>query len=224
MLQYGYMLTVPLVQQPHKSTECGVASVAMILSYYKIPYDYEELRTEIIAKEWGAAMPQLGLYLLGKGFSVEIITVHPSLFAVQSRFADSQSLINHFLSLEPTFNEPHNLVTLQYFIQFVKHGGIVTPRVPVKQDIADEIDVKRPLIAPLSHCFLFETGKMPRFCGHYNVITGIDHEFVFVNDPDWETPFGGQHKHRIEDYIYAMYAGASRAIDNASLMKIAKSA
>ena len=216
------MLAVPLVQQPHKSTECGVASVAMVLSYYKIPYDYEVLRTEIVAKEWGTAMPQLGLYLLDKGFSVEIVTVHPSLFAVGSHFSDSQALIDHFRLLEPTLLEPHNSITLQYFIQFVEHGGRVTPRVPVKQDIVDEIAANRPLIAPLSHCFLFETGKMPRFCGHYNVITGIDHEYVYVNDPDWETPFGGQHTHRIEDYIYAMYAGASRAIDNASLMKITR--
>jgi predicted double-glycine peptidase len=68
--------------------------------------------------------------------------------------------------------------------------------------------------------FLHDNGMKPRFTFHFNVISGIEKQHIYVNDPDWGKVLGGKHQYKINDYLYAVYASAYGAIDNASFMKI----
>jgi len=74
----------------------------------------------------------------------------------------------------------------------------------------------------MTHWFLFDSKDSPKFSLHFNVITGIDDKYIYVNDPDWGKPFGGKHKHKIEHYLYAIHASAQSSVDNACLMLIKK--
>jgi len=213
-------LSVPSVVQPKKSVDCGVACVAMLLEYYGVSYDYKKLRKEIAVLRCGTSSPQLGSYLLKHGFEVEIVTMHPSLFDLRSRFEAKEKMLKYLKSFRGKMKPKLNITVLEHFIEFVKAGGKLTPRVPTVEDMREEIVAKRPLISLLTHQFLYKSRMKPQFTFHFHVITGVDSQSVYVNDPDWEEEFGGQRKHRINDYLYAIYASAYGALDNASIMKV----
>ena len=77
----------------------------------------------------------------------------------------------------------------------------------------------RPLGALITSNFLLFDKASFNF--HFNLITGIDNEFIYVNDPMWDYR-GGKHKYPINDFMYAVYASAHGDLDNASIMKIKK--
>lgn len=213
-------LNVPLIRQPKHSADCGVACVAMLLEYYGIDYDYQKLRKEIGVLRWGTSAPQLGLWLLKRGFKAEIVTMHPALFHLYSRFDTQEALVAHLKSLRKTVKPRLNQVVLEHFIAFVQAGGKIIPQIPGAAEMKKEIAAKRPVVSLLTHWFLHDSGLPPRLTFHFNVITGIDARNIFVNDPDWGEPFGGKHQFSIDEYLYAVYASAYGAIDNASFLKV----
>ena len=165
-------------------------------------------------------MPQLGLYLLKIGFAVEIVTTHPALFSLFSEFANERELIDHLKMIRKISSQKNDRTGLDFFIQFAQAGGIVAPRIPSIKDLREEIDQQRPSVCSLTHRILFKGTFKPKSSFHFNVVTGYDSERVFVNDPDWEDEFGGEHAHTIHDYFYAVYANVYGFIDGASIMKI----
>lgn len=215
------LLIVPLVRQETYSADCGIACVAMILEYYGIPYVYAKVKKEIGVFHFGTFMPQLGLYLLKTGFRVEIVTMHPALFTFYSTFTDIQELINHLKGARKNVIQKKDAIALDFFITFVRAGGVLTPRIPTVEDICEEIDQKRPLFSSLTHRLLFRREFRPRYSFHFNVVTGYDSQRIYVNDPDWGD-FGGVHKHDINNYLYAIYANVYGFIDGGSIMKVTR--
>ncbi len=213
-------LQVPLIRQAKESSDCGPASLAMILEYYKIDYDFEKMKKELGVYSWGTVTPQLGNYLLTRGFAVEIVTMHPLLFSLHMQFSSTSDLKNHLESLRNSMKKEDDSIALDHFIAFINHGGILTPRVPTLEDVEQEIAAKRPVLAPITHWFLHKSNMPPRFSIHFNVITGIDNANVMVNDPDWGDEFGGKHEIDRDAFLYAMYASAKGGIDDACIMKI----
>ncbi len=212
-------LAVPLVQQPPHSADCGVACVAMLLEYYKVPYSYTALRQEIGVSTWGTSAPQLGAWLLKHGFEVEIVTMHPSLFTLGTKKMSKATTRQHFLERQKHLKTPLDKKIGRQFLAFIEAGGIVYPRIPDAATIKREIGAKRPLLCVLSHWFLHPL-HAPRFTFHFNVITGINKKTMFANDPDFGEPFGGNHAHPLDAYLYAIHVSAHGAIDNASLLLV----
>jgi uncharacterized protein YvpB len=212
-------LNVPLVRQAEGSPDCGVACLAMLLNYYGVEHDYKKIRKEIGVLRWGTTTPQLGLWLLKHGFDVEIVTMHPKLFNIYSKFSSKRVLLKHLKSFRGKYKKLFDRIALEHFIQFVAAGGTLTPHVPTMSDVKKELKAKRPVMSLLTHWFLHKSKLGPRFTLHFNIISGLDKRFVYVNDPDWDL-MGGAHKHKIEDYMYAVYASAFPALDNASFMKV----
>lgn len=213
-------LEVPLIRQAEASSDCGPTCLAMILEYYKMIYDFDEMKKELGVYSWGTVTPQLGIYLLKRGFGVEIMTMHPSLFSLHTQFYDDQSLKDHFESLRINMKGEFDPIALNHFITFLELGGIVTPRIPTLGDIEKEIVAERPVLTPITHWFLHKSDLPPRFSIHFNIVTGIDEKVVSVNDPDWGDEFGGKHEIDRDAFLYAMYASAKGGIDDACIMKI----
>jgi uncharacterized protein YvpB len=115
---------------------------------------------------------------------------------------------------------------LNHFLEFVKYGGKIKIAIPVAKDVEKEIEQKRPVFAITTTNFLtdfkLKTGpKKSQFNSHFNIVTGIDGKFIYVNDP-LPDKRGGQQKYKISDYFFGIYANAYSAADNASLMLIKK--
>ena len=216
------MLPIPIVHQVEESNDCGPACLSMLLEYYKVSFDFEEMKKELGVYAWGTVTPQLGTYLLKRSFEVEIITMHPSLFSLHSSFKNSKQLKEHLRSLKLSMKGEFDPTALDHFIEFIDAGGTVTPRIPLLSDIEEEVSQERPVFVPITHWFLHKTNMSPRFSIHFNIVTGIDGKQVYVNDPDWGVDFGGRHAIQRDAFLYAMYASAKGGIDDACIMKVKK--
>lgn len=207
------ILDIPLVRQPEGSVECGIAGITMLLNYYN-NINFEEVKKDIQIHQIGTYAPQLGTYLIKKGFDVKIITFHPGLFTKKDLLLNNTEILDRFKQLYDKASKKDK-TTIKYFIEFLENGGEVKVKIPGKEDVLEEINEKRPVCALLTSNFL--TGKEPKFNFHFNIITGIDDTYIYVNDPAWgET--GGKHKHPINEFFYGIYASAYGDLDNACLI------
>jgi len=212
-------LKVPLIRQKEGSNTCGIVGIQMVMQYYGDNISFEELKSELEVDSVGTYAPQLGSSLIRRGYGIEIVTLHPSLFTLRDKEKNLESLVYHFTKLKENSLDDQNKKVLNYFIDFIKIGGKLKIKIPDEEDIKKEIYNKHPLGALLTSNFLF--GKEPRFNFHFNVITGIDNKYVYVNDSRWDE-LGGEHKYKIKDFLFGMYASAYGDLDNASIMKIKK--
>jgi len=210
-------LNIPLITQPKGSVDCGIAGITMILNYYNKTLSFEENKKNIIIDTVGTYAPQLGLYLMKNGFDVTIVTQHPSMFTNNDTGMYKQEILkrmDYLLSKNP--NE-QNKKTLEYFKKFLEEGGEIEVKIPEEKDIVNELKEHRPLAALMTTNFLY--GKEPIFNFHFNVITGIDENYIYVNDPLWDER-GGKKKYEKKDFFYGLYASAYADLDNASFMII----
>lgn len=213
-------LNVPLVKQTSiDSIDCGIAGLKMLFKFYKINFSDAELKKIKLYEGTGTYMPQLGEYLLRKGFEVEIITANPYLFTLRHGKLSRQELLKYLKERFENLNIERFREPLNFFINFVELGGKLTVRVPVKEDLIKEISAGRPVCALITSNFLLFDKAGFNF--HFNLITGIDDKFVYVNDPipDYR---GGKHKYEIDNFFFALHSSAHGDLDNASIMKIRK--
>jgi hypothetical protein len=213
-------LDVPLVKQTsNDSIDCGIAGLSMIFKFYKVEEHISNLKKLHLYEHVGTYMPQLGEYLQSCGFETEIITANPHLFTFQHGELSQEELLDYLKESFTKINIERFKEPLSYFIKFMEKGGKLTIKVPSKEDIKQEITANRPLCAILtSNVLLFNKAS---FNFHFNVITGIDDTFVYVNDPllDYR---GGKHKYPVNDFFFALHSSAHGDLDNASIMKIKK--
>ncbi|MBS3172355.1 C39 family peptidase [Candidatus Woesearchaeota archaeon] len=216
---FSRKLEVPVVFQPEGTKYCGPAGLSMIFKYYGLNIPFEQIIKDLEVDTVGTYAPQLGLYLIKHGFDIEIITLHPTLFTKNDYLMNQEEIL---LRIEDLFNKTkleQNKKTLNYFIEFLKSGGKIKVKIPSKEDIIEEIKYNRPITALMTTNFL--NYNEPKFNFHFNVITGIDNEFVYVNDP-WPDNTNGKKKHKINEFFYGIYASAYADLDNACLIKIKK--
>ena len=106
---------------------------------------------------------------------------------------------------------------IAHYLDFLKGGGLISARIPIKKDIEDEINNRRPVLAELTTNFLL--GLRKNFNFHFNVITGIDEEYIYVNDPLEDV---GEQKYPIQDFLFGLYAASYGSPDEGCLMKVRK--
>jgi len=211
-------LNVPLIRQPKNSKECGIAGLSMILQYYGFMDDFETLRRQIVVDKNGTYIPQIGIFLMKKGFNVTIITLNPALFTLRDIGISAASMQKRFENFRRTANKQNKKV-LSYFIEFLKNGGIIKVKIPDAKDIEDEIVKNRPLGASLTTAFMSESSS--RFNFHFNIITGIDDKYVYVNDPLWDA-HGGKKCYLKDHFFFGLFASQYGDLDNGSLLVVEK--
>jgi len=212
------LLDVPLVRQDVDSLDCGIACVSMLLKYYGIEKDIPALKKDIqVFDGVGTYVPQLGKFLIDNGFHVEIITLNPHLFVRTDANRSSQELGKYFEEIRDKTTKENFKAPLRYFKEFVESGGVLALRVPTVEDIRAELNDGRPLGALITSNFLLS--ETSGFNFHFNIVTGIDEQNVYVNDSMWDSR-GGAQSYPIHDFMYALYASAYGDLDNAALMKV----
>ncbi len=212
-------LNVPLKQQEKKSRDCGLMSLLMVLEYFGIKKEFTDIQKEIAVDSVGTYAPQMGSFLIKNGFEVTLITQHPGLFTISDRGKSQRLILVHIKNLLKIEKNKQNRKVLKYFIEFLNKGGKITIKIPDKEDIEGGIKNDFPLIALMTTAFL--TDKKPQFNFHFNVITGIDKNYIYRNDPGAEEK-GGKKKTEISDFMFGLYASIYGDLDNGSLLQIIK--
>ncbi|MDP3882316.1 MAG: papain-like cysteine protease family protein [Nanoarchaeota archaeon] len=165
----------------------------------------------------GTYAPQLGSYLIDRGYQVTITALHPKLFTLSDRGISQEEIKKRFEEILVNTSKEQDKKVLNYFLIFLKKGGKIEVKIPEEKDIADEIKEGRPLGALLTSNFL--KGNKPRFNFHFNVLIGIEDDKIIVNDPSWNE-CGGENTYNVRDFLYGLYASAFGDLDNACLIKI----
>src|SRR3989344_2740371 len=208
-------LNVPMIRQARNSVDCGLAMVAMISNYYGEKVTIKDLKEEIKVYKPGTYIPQLGIYFLKRGFSVELISQDPHLFTAQDRSRSQGNLERKLRRLQEEAREQnlqHRYIdgnaepaarSFGYYASFLSEGGHIAVKIPSEEDIRKEIKAERPLGVALTSCFLYSS--TPYLNSHANVITGIGKRDIFIQDPIWDVG-GGRHGYRIQDYLYGIHA------------------
>lgn len=233
-------LIVPQIFQDPGSVDCGLASLAMLLSYYNEPKSISELKKDIHVYDdlfnAGVIPAQIGTYLLTHGFAVELKCLDPHYFLNKDKDLSQrnlESLLKERISLENRIfsgnkkspdstphprrvrrNAKYRARELNRHLEFMNAGGFLDLRYPTENDIRAELQEKRPILVNLTSRFL--VAKRPWKNGHFNVIKGINKTQVHVNDPgkDW-----GQQTYNINDYLFAIHNHPG-----GSLLKVKKKA
>ncbi|NCQ82697.1 hypothetical protein GW750_08145 [bacterium] len=174
-------LDIPLETQKKGSLDCGIISLLMVFKYFGIKKSFIEVQKELKVDEVGTYAPQIGTFMLKNGFSVELMTQHPGIFTIIDRGKSQKEILHHMEELLQKEEKDQKKKVLKYFIEFLKNGGNVTVKIPGVVDIKKSIKQRSPLIALLTTLFLTEIE--PEFNFHFNVVTGIDKDFVYLNDP-----------------------------------------
>jgi len=211
------LLDVPLVRQMENSGDCGIMALEMLLEYYGVGVPIEVFRRELGPGVGGYCMGQLGSYLLGQGFAVETVSLHPSLFTNGDKGKTPAEVLDHLRH----YRDRGRIVDtreLRHLITYLEEGGGFHVKIPDAEDIRTEIAAGRPLLTVLSANWL--RGAEPENYMHFNTITGIDDAHIYVNDPLWDER-GGRQAYPIADYLYAIYAGtmSNGDADNGCLLK-----
>lgn len=212
-------LSVPLIKQEKESVDCGITCVAMILEYYNKGISFDECKKHIKTYDIGTFMPQLGSFLLDNGFAVEMITLNPFLFTKAQESLSQEEIKKHVKNLFEQHKDDKLTESLEWLMTFLDKGGSIKVKVPSFDEVKEEIDNERPMLALLSSNVV--TANIPRFNFHSNVITGYDDKSIFVNDPLWDER-GGKKEYAKNDFFYALFASAFGDSDNASLLRIIK--
>lgn len=210
-------LHVPLFRQPRRTRDCGLAALRMLLSYHSRDASLEDRCNELSVDEVGTYLPQLGSYLVGRSFDVEIVTMHPALFTSRDREADPKRVLERLEGVRRNAGSARRRKLLDHFIAFVQRGGRVRVKIPDEEDLREEITHGRPVVALLTSNFL--TGRKPGVNFHFNLVTGIDEKSVYVNDP-LPGLRGGRRRYSIQDFFFGIHASTLGDFDNGSLMKV----
>ena len=209
-------LNIPLVFQDKNSVDCGLACLQMVFEYYGEKRTIAEMKKELKLYKIGTYSPQLGAYLLKNGFKVELITQHPGLFTLRHRKVGQKGLLEHIKNLYAENKDEKHAITLKYFLEFMEAGGMIKVKVPGAGDIKNALNKNRPLIALITQGFLLD--KEPNFNFHFNVVTGVSGDSVYLNDPD--SDHEGKQKYSMTDFLYALHSSVHGDLDNGSLLVI----
>ena len=210
-------LTIPLISQDNNSVDCGLACLLMVLKYYGIEKSFADLKKDLKVHKIGSYSPQLGTYLIKNGFKVELITQHPGLFTIHHRRSSQKEILAHIKKLLKTDKSKQNKIPLKYFVEFMEAGGRIKIKIPGVDDIQNSLKNGSPLIALLTSLFLIE--KTPKFDLHFNVITGLSGNHIYINDPR-PGKKGGKKKYLINNFLFGVHASSYADLDNGSLLKI----
>jgi len=141
--------------------------------------------------------------------------MHPGLFTKKHLPEESHDSKAHFQGLMPKASKEQDRKVIGHFIEFLSVGGKVRAKRPTEDDIVSEISQGRPVGALLTTNFLSEVE--PKFNFHFNLVTGIEGELVYVNDPMWDER-GGKKAYPIEDFFFGLYASSYGDLDNGCLI------
>ncbi len=210
-------LNVPLIRQKKGSGDCGPACLAMILNYYGVKKSIDDLKKEIKVYKTGTYMPQLGAYLIKNGFRAEMIIQNPGLFTIRHRNMSQSGLLKHVRHMQRNVRKKEDKIILKHLVEFMESRGKVTVKIPDANDIKEGLRKKSPVLALLTSVFM--TQKNPSFNFHFNVITGLDKNRIYRNDPYWDGN-GGKKESSLQDFLFGMYASSYSNMNDGSLLRI----
>lgn len=217
-----------------ESSNCVQTSVAMLLNYYKQKFTPEEIQAEIPVrhdsqgKPYGTLLMDIAVWIKSLGFNVTLDCFDTEIIDRSWRNLDSQEIKIRLTALRESTRQ--TVVTTEIrntmidsYVNMLEQG--VNFRISkVNRKLFDDLLSQGPFLAIISYNYLYDAPRdryieeekkyksddiEGKTTAHAVVVTGMDNENIFVNDPDKDR--GGQNSFPIDDSIAAIATAQNKA-------------
>lgn len=206
-------LPVPSYLQDDGSPDCGPVCVQMVLGYYGLDRDVQDLKKTLAYGANGTSAYENGIILLREGFAVRIVTAQPRLFSPNT-IPDlrTQDDIVRVIEDRMALQKEDETQELEKMIRFVKEGGIIQLAIPAFEHIKEAIDAESPVIA-----LMFGKAMGSNEGGyHFVVVSGYEEGRVFITNP---SPISQKQAwFPFKDFIYGVHAATTHELDNGTFL------
>jgi uncharacterized protein YvpB len=223
MTKEKLFIEVPILRQEPGSVDCGIVCMQMVYGYFGESVSFSQLKVDLPTTKIGTYTPQLGSHFQEHGFNTELVTLNPKLFHLNDSEKPLGEMRSHFENLKTNAENENDQLILGFFTEYLGKGGVITPAIPTEGHIRQALSEGNLVMAVLNTTPLYEglTSTSWQNAFHIVVITGIDEEFVYLNDPNF-TESGGQTKHPQTNFFFSLYASSLTDPDNGSLLIVKK--
>jgi|GEM_PF-2219394 len=211
-------LSIPLHLQTEGSEDCGPTSTLMILDYFGITSDAQEVIAKVPRCNFGTSTFDNALTMMDYGLSVELVMAQPDIFDgefIRSK-PEKAAVIARVKQVIEKEKDQERQDILRSLITYVERGGKLTLAIPSKEIIQQAVKAGRPVMASMY------TEALGRQLGgyHFVVIGGYnDHEFLIFNP--WPTS-----KHisweRVDEVMFAIHSSTLFDYDNGAILLVDK--
>lgn len=208
-------LSVPLFLQPENSLDCGPTCIKMILAYYGISKELDELKSQLFYNEVGTSAYDNGYLLVKNGLSATAYMSNPLLFnpEIICTLNTNEDIANYIKSkrdFDENFAKYKN--NLDTFEKYFTHGGQMKLEIPTIAHIKLAIDNDNPVFVIMNAQVLGSNeGTF-----HFVVITGYDEQNCYINN-SWPTA-RHQASYPIDQLLYAIHSATCADIDNGTII------
>lgn len=211
------ILNVPLISKRY-ANDCASACIAMVLHFDGYSDDYLHTAKDIGAhcKSFpGLSMPHAAAYMMDHQYDVTFQTMNTDLFHIGQDGASQQDLRKHvdWLRRSRFKNDRQHNDDLNQLAAMLRNGGELTVRLPSADDLRQEIDRQRPVIASVTNGFMGVSKK--HRVGHNEhmvTIVGYDRDGFYVNDPEPAYHNGRTGHYDTSHMLFAIHAHTECAI------------
>ncbi len=213
-------LEVPLHLQPEQSEDCGPTSTLMVLDYYGLSSNLEEVTGRLPKTYYGTTVFDNANLLLSYGLDVEMVTAHPELFDgdfIRSHPSDSE-VIDRISEVQTSEERPEGKEFLTSLLGFVAASGTLTLEVPSRSTIERAINEEKPVWASM-----YGGALGPNQGGYHAVVlSGYNDTSFNVLNPLPESRQKSWEK--ADEVIFGIHASTLLDYDNGAILIAGKKA
>ncbi|MBI4506443.1 MAG: hypothetical protein HY691_12975 [Chloroflexi bacterium] len=212
------ILTIPIYRQGRGTRSCGLWCLKMIYEYYGRVREIHEISAALQMMPTGVYAQELGYHLRLSSFGARLITRDTTRLPVQYAAMDPAAIRDDLtarLERVPPERQKERIY-LRGLLRFLEVGGEIEVRVPTIDDLARNVAAGHPVVCSLDVKALYEhdgahTEEDPADWlrlgpgAHYVVVSGVEGDRVWVNDPS-SRRHGGIRAYPRERFLYAWYS------------------
>lgn len=212
------VLTIPIYRQGRGTRSCGLWCLKMIYEYYGLARDIHDIGSALQLMSTGVYAQELGYHLRQNGFNVRLVTRDTTRLPVQYAALDHAAIradLEARLAQVPPGREKEGIF-FRGLVRFLDVGGRLEVRIPTLGDLAHNVAAGHPAICSLDVKALYdhddehvdddpESWHRLGPGAHYVVVSGVDGEHVWLNDPS-SRRHGGVRAYPRDRFLYAWYS------------------
>lgn len=209
---------IPLHTQADGSEDCGPVSATMILDFFGITSDEEEVIKKVPRSYLGTSSFEVAVVLMSYGLRVRAITANPLIFDgdfIRS-VPDSGQIHRKVKEAYDKEKNKDKKSTAKSVLRYLDKRGEIIVKIPAASDITGALDEGKLVFASAYARAIGE--KEGGY--HFIVIGGYDGDKFLIFNPlpksrrkSWE---------RIDEVMFAIHASTNFDYDNGSILLVGK--
>ncbi len=209
---------VPLHIQGPDSEDCGPVSAAMILDFFHVTDNQEEVIAKVPKSYFGTTSFDNAVVLIEYGLEVTVVTANPLVFDGDFLHSNPtpEAIRKKVVVAKDNERDKGKRATIESLLRYIDKGGGLVTEIPNANHITQALDHNK-LVGASTYAKAIGQNEGGY---HFVVIGGYGKEKFLVYNP-WPQ---SRHKswERINEVMFAIHAGTTFDYDNGTLLVVGK--